>query len=64
MAGTSFRRAAVPQEVRHPGDPAADHHAQADARVAFFEPDWKLNQYDRPKPKVPGAEEATTPKSN
>ena len=29
----------------------------------FFEPDWKLNQYDRPKPKVPGAEE-TPPKSN
>jgi hypothetical protein len=21
----------------------------------FFEPDWKLNQFDRPKPKTPGA---------
>ena len=30
----------------------------------YFEPDWKLNQYDRPKPKLPGAAETTTPKSN
>jgi hypothetical protein len=30
----------------------------------YFEPDWKLNQYDRPKPKLPGAEQATPPKSN
>jgi hypothetical protein len=27
----------------------------------FFEPDWKLNQFDRPKPKLPGAEEAPPP---
>jgi hypothetical protein len=30
----------------------------------YFEPDWKLNQYDRPKPKLPGAEEVLPPKSN
>ena len=30
----------------------------------YFEPNWKLNQFDRPKPKLPGAEEATPPKSN
>lgn len=30
----------------------------------YFEPDWKLNQFDRPKPKLPNATEATPPKSN
>ena len=30
----------------------------------YFEPDWKLNQFNRPKPKAPGAEEPTLPKSN
>jgi len=34
------------------------------ARVSrYFEPDWKLNQFDRPKPK-PGGDQATPPKSN
>jgi len=30
----------------------------------YFEPDWKLNQFDRPKPKVPGADEAPPPKAH
>jgi hypothetical protein len=30
----------------------------------YFEPDWKLNQFDRPKPKPPTPDQATTPKSN
>ena len=32
------------------------------ARVSrFFEPDWKLNQFDHPAPKLPGAAEAAPP---
>ena len=30
----------------------------------FFEPDWKLNQFDHPAPKLPGAAEAAPPKSH
>src|SRR5262245_9537840 len=30
----------------------------------YFEPDWKLNQFDHPAPKLPGAAEATPPKSH
>jgi len=30
----------------------------------YFEPNWKLNQFDRPKPKVPGADEAPPPKAH
>jgi len=29
----------------------------------YFEPDWKLNQYDRPKPKPPVPDQAATPKA-
>src|SRR5262245_22760558 len=29
----------------------------------YFEPNWKLNQYDHPKPKLPSEDGATTPKS-
>jgi hypothetical protein len=29
----------------------------------FFEPDWKLNQFDHPKPKLPGAAGADTSKA-
>lgn len=29
----------------------------------FFEPDWKLNQFDHPKPKLPGAATDSTKKS-
>jgi len=30
----------------------------------YFEPNWKLNQFDRPKPKPPTPDQATPPKSN
>jgi hypothetical protein len=30
----------------------------------YFEPDWKLNQFDHPAPKLPGAAEATPPNSH
>jgi hypothetical protein len=30
----------------------------------YFEPNWKLNQFDRPKPKTPVPAQATTPKTN
>jgi uncharacterized protein DUF547 len=30
----------------------------------YFEPDWKLNQFEHPAPKLPGAAEAAPPKSH
>jgi hypothetical protein len=30
----------------------------------YFEPNWKLNQFDHPAPKLPGAAETPPPKSN
>lgn len=48
------------------GNPATQRLI-ASARVTrvsrYFEPDWKLNQFDHPAPKLPGAAEAT-PKSH
>jgi hypothetical protein len=46
---------------------AATQRLIASAKVTrvsrYFEPDWKLNQFDHPAPKLPGAVEAT-PKSH
>lgn len=50
--------------VKH-GPPAARRVIQAKKLVRptlFFEPDWKLNQFDHPKPKLPGAAGADSTK--
>ena len=55
----------VPFLLRH-GPPAVRRVIQAKklARpTIFFEPNWKLNQWDPPKPKLPGAEGADSSKA-
>src|SRR5439155_23406698 len=49
--------ALIPFVLKH-GPPAARRVIQAKKLVRpsiFFEPDWKLNQFDHPKPALPGA---------
>lgn len=51
--------------VKH-GPAAARHVIQSKKLLRptmFFEPDWKLNQFDHPKPKLPGAAGADSTKA-
>jgi hypothetical protein len=53
--------------LRKYGSPATQRliAARKLTRVSrYFEPDWKLNQYDHPAPKLPESAPATTPKSH